>query len=125
MAKNDSMSEFELVSAPPNQTNGISKGRKKDSSMAEFELVSAAPSVSPTSARSWAQTGREAITNIGPSALEFARGMVTAVAQPRQTLEQLGEVLTGAYARFIPQEWLARPDKAEEFIQKANAVGGV
>lgn len=75
--------------------------------------------------RTWAQTGREAITNIGPSALEFAKGMVTAVTQPRQTLEQLGEVLTGAYARFIPQEWLARPDKAEEFIQKANAVGGV
>ncbi len=78
----------------------------------------------PTS-RTWAQTGREAITNIGPSAVEFGRDLLTAVTQPRQTLEQLGEVLTGAYARFIPQEWMARPDKAQEFIEKANAVGGV
>lgn len=75
--------------------------------------------------RTWAQTGREAIANIGPSALEFGRSMLTAVSQPRETLEQLGEVLTGVYARFIPQEWMARPDKAQEFIEKANAVGGV
>jgi len=80
--------------------------------------------VMPTG-RTWAQVGQEALTNIGPSALEFGRSMLTAVTQPRETLEQLGEVLTGAYARFIPQEWLARPDKAQEFIEKANAVGGV
>jgi hypothetical protein len=125
MAKNDSMSEFELVSAPPSQTSGIPKGRKKNNSMDEFELVSAAPASAPAPSRSWTQTGIEAITNLGPSALQFAKGAVTALSQPRETLEQLGEVLTGTYARFIPQEWMARPDKAQEFIQKANAVGGV
>ena len=75
--------------------------------------------------RTWAQTGREAIANVIPSAQQFGRGLLQAVTSPVETLTGLGEVLTGAYARFIPQEWMARPDKAQEFIQKANAVGGV
>jgi hypothetical protein len=75
--------------------------------------------------RTWAQVGREALTNIPESGAQLLGGLYTAVTRPRETLEQLGEVLTGAYARFIPEEWLARPDKAQEFIQKANAVGGV
>jgi hypothetical protein len=75
--------------------------------------------------RSWSQVGREAISNIPESGAQFLRGLYTAVTKPVETLTELGEVLTGAYARFIPQEWMARPDKAQEFIQKANAVGGV
>lgn len=75
--------------------------------------------------RSWAQTGKEAFYNIPESAVRFGKGVVEAISEPRKTLEQLGEVFTGAYARFIPQEWMARPDKAQEFIAKANAVGGM
>ena len=82
------------------------------------------PSEIPTG-RTWAQVGREALSNVPESGMQMLKGLYTAVTQPRETLEQLGEVLTGAYARFIPEEWMARPDKAQEFIQKANAVGGV
>lgn len=80
--------------------------------------------VMPTG-RTWSQVGREAISNIPESGVKLLGGLYTAVTRPRETLEQLGEVLTGAYARFIPQEWMARPDKAAEFIAKADAVGGV
>ncbi len=72
--------------------------------------------------RTWMQTGREALSNVGESGARFLGGVYETVTKPVETLEQLGEVLTGAYARFIPQEWLARPDKAQEFIQKANAA---
>ena len=77
------------------------------------------------SSRTWAQTGKEAIYNVGPSALRFVKGAAEAIASPVQTAQQLGEIFTGAYARFIPQEWMARPDKAQEFIAKANAAGGM
>lgn len=124
MAKTDSMAEFELVSAPPNQASGIPKGRKKDNSMAEFELVSAAPPAAPTPTRSWSQVAGEAFENIIPSGQRFLAGVYEAVTKPVETLTELGEIFTGTYARFIPQEWMARPDKAQEFIDKANAVGG-
>ena len=75
--------------------------------------------------RTLLQTGQEAITNFPASGQRFARGLYEAVTSPVETLKGLGELLTGAYARFIPQEWMARPDKAQEFIEKANAVGGV
>lgn len=75
--------------------------------------------------RTWAQVGREAVSNIPESGMQMLKGLYTAVTRPRETLEELGEVLTGAYARFIPREWMARPDIAQEFIDKANAVGGV
>lgn len=100
--------------------------------------AAAAPQIDPTKVqwdqpdssgipmgRSWAQTGKEAFYNIPESAVRFGKGVVEAISEPRKTLEQLGEVFTGAYARFIPQEWMARPDKAQEFIAKANAVGGM
>lgn len=80
--------------------------------------------VMPTG-RTWSQVGREAISNIPESGMQMLKGLYTAVTRPRETLEELGEVLTGAYARFIPQEWMARPDIAAEFIAKADAVGGV
>ena len=124
MAKNNSMSEFELVSAPPSQVNEIPKGRKKDGQMAEFEVVSAAPVSAPIPSRSWLQTGGEAIVNAPESAQRFARGLYEAATSPVETLQGLGEVLTGAYVRFIPKEWMARPDKAQEFIEKANNAGG-
>ena len=102
--------------------------QKKPSAAPAFDpdayLAQTAPSEIPTG-RTWAQVGREAVTNIPSSGMQMLKGLYTAVTQPRETLEQLGEVLTGAYARFIPEEWMARPDKAQEFIQKANAVGGV
>jgi hypothetical protein len=75
--------------------------------------------------RTWREVGQEAITNVLPSGQKVAAGLYQAVTSPVETLSGLGEVLTGAYARFIPQEWMARPDKAQEFIQKANAFGGV
>lgn len=74
--------------------------------------------------RTLLETGREAISNLPSSGARFLGGVYEAFTNPVQTLEQLGEVVTGAYARFIPQEWMARPDKAQEFIQKANAAGG-
>lgn len=90
----------------------------------EYQPPPLEPSEIPTG-RTWAQTGREAITNIPSSGMQMLKGLYTAVTQPVETLTGLGEVLTGAYARFIPEEWMARPDKAQEFIDKANAVGGV
>lgn len=75
--------------------------------------------------RSWVQTGKEAIVNAPESAQRFGRGLYEAVTSPVETLKGLGELLTGAYIRFIPKEWMARPDKAQEFIEKANAAGGV
>jgi len=102
--------------------------QKKPSTAPAFDpdayLAQQRQDVMPTG-RTWAQVGREAVSNIPESGMQMLKGLYTAVTRPRETLEQLGEVLTGAYARFIPQEWMARPDKAQEFIEKANAVGGV
>ena len=75
--------------------------------------------------RSWAETGKEAFFNIPKSAVAYGKSAIEALSEPRKTLEQLGEIFTGTYARFIPQEWMARPDKAQEFIAKADAAGGM
>jgi len=101
------------------------KPESVDPAKVVWDSAEGAPQSEIPTGRTWAQTGREAISNIPESGAQMLRGLYTAVTRPRETLEQLGEVLTGAYARFIPQEWMARPDKAQEFIEKANAVGGV
>jgi hypothetical protein len=89
------------------------------------EYQTQAPTSGIPTGKTWAETGKEAILNFPASAQKYAQGFAEAISDPRKTLEQLGEVLTGTYARFIPQEWMARPDKAQEFIEKANAAGGM
>jgi hypothetical protein len=74
--------------------------------------------------RTWAQVGREALTNIPESGAQLFKGLYTAVTNPVKTVNELAEVFTGAYIRFLPPEWIARPDIAQRFIDKANAVGG-
>lgn len=74
--------------------------------------------------RTWAQVGREALTNIPESGAQLFKGLYTAVTNPVKTVNELAEVFTGAYIRFLPPEWIARPDIAQGFIDKANAVGG-
>ena len=74
--------------------------------------------------RTWAQVGREALTNIPESGARLFKGLYTAVTNPVKTVNELAEVFTGAYIRFLPPEWIARPDIAQGFIDKANAVGG-
>lgn len=123
MAKNQSMAEFELVSPAVTETTEVPKGRKNADPMAEFELISAAPAA-PMPQRTWSQVPSEAFSSFIPSAQKFFGGVYEAVTKPVETLTGLGEILTGAYARFIPQEWMADPNKAQEFIAKANAVGG-
>ncbi len=74
--------------------------------------------------RTWAQVGREAISNVPESGMKLLKGLYTAVTSPVKTVNELAEVFTGAYIRFLPPEWIARPDIAQGFIDKANAVGG-
>jgi hypothetical protein len=56
--------------------------------------------------------------------MKLLKGLYTAVTSPVKTVNELAEVFTGAYIRFLPPEWIARPDIAQGFIDKANAVGG-
>lgn len=79
--------------------------------------------VMPTG-RTLSQVGREAISNIPESGARFFKGLYAAVTSPIKTVNDLAEVFTGAYIRFLPPEWIARPDIAQGFIDKANAVGG-
>lgn len=74
--------------------------------------------------RTLSQVGREAISNIPESGMRLLKGLYTAVTSPVKTVNDLAEVFTGAYIRFLPPEWIARPDIAQGFIDKANAVGG-
>jgi len=90
----------------------------------EYQPAPPSPSEIPTR-RTWAEVPRAALESFIPSAQQYAGGVYQTVTSPVESLTELGEVLTGAIARFIPREWMARPDKAEEFIQKANAVGGM
>lgn len=75
--------------------------------------------------RSWIDVAREIPENIVSSGQKFLRGAYEFARYPAETLQDLGEALAGAtYARVIPREWMADPAKAQEFIDKANAVGG-
>ena len=112
----------------PKQVSWDKPSAKKPESLDPNKVVwdsakAASPSEIPTG-RTLSQVGREAISNIPESGARFFKGLYAAVTSPVKTVNDLAEVFTGAYIRFLPPEWIARPDIAQGFIDKANAVGG-
>lgn len=112
----------------PKQVSWDKPSAKKPESLDPNKVVwdstkPASPSEIPTG-RTLSQVGREAISNIPESGARFFKGLYAAVTSPVKTVNDLAEVFTGAYIRFLPPEWIARPDIAQGFIDKANAVGG-
>lgn len=109
----------------PTQPTTARKSAPIDPSKVVWDAIEGRGAVGQEPAsRTLAQVGREAISNVPESGLRLLKGLYTAVTSPVKTVNELAEVFTGAYIRFLPPEWIARPDIAQGFIDKANAVGG-
>lgn len=83
----------------------------------------------PPATRSAADTAISAVRNFPRDLLKIGReaavGMAQMAGNPAQFAKDLGELVTGTYARYLPKEWVQRPDLAAEWIAKADAVGGI
>lgn len=100
-----------------------------DAYLAAKTTPSASSASSETPRRSLLDTATGAIVNFPSSAARLvgqtAAGMAQMAGNPAQFAKDLGELVTGAYARYLPKEWIQRPDLAAEWIAKADAVGGM
>ena len=79
--------------------------------------------------RTWGETALSAARQLPGSVARFvgetATGLAKMAGSPYQAAKGLSELITGAYARYLPPEWIKRPDLAAEWIAKADAVGGM
>lgn len=86
----------------------------------------------PTQRRSFSDVPEEALTNIGPSALNFYKGLVTALTNPVQTASGVLDVGAGALQNLLPKDLVDlvnqidnKPEAAKRAVDTANAVGGM
>jgi hypothetical protein len=91
-----------------------------------------APSGIPTQRRSFADVPGKALTNIGPSAVNFYKGLVTAITNPVQTVSGVLDVGAGALQNLLPKDLVDlvnridnNPEAAKRAVDTANAVGGM
>ena len=99
----------------------------------KFDLSTAkpAPSGIPAQRRSFSDVPGEALANVGPSAVSFYKGLMTAITNPVQTVSGLLDVSAGALQNILPKDLVDlvnqidnKPEAAKRAVDAANAVGG-
>ena len=115
---------FDLNTAAPVATGG-------------FDLSTAKPtpidgSGIPAQRRSFADVPGEALANVGTSAANFYKGLITAITNPVQTVSGVIDVGAGALQNLLPKELVDlvnqidnKPEAAKRAVDAANAVGGM
>jgi hypothetical protein len=86
----------------------------------------------PKQRRSFADVPGEALANVGTSAQNFYKGLITAITNPVQTVSGVIDVGAGALQNLLPKELVDlvnqidnKPEAAKRAVDAANAVGGL
>ena len=114
---------FDLSTAAPVATGG-------------FDLSTAKPALSgdgiPTQRRSFSDVPGEALANVGTSAANFYKGLITAITNPVQTVSGVLDVGAGALQNLLPKDLVDlvnqidnKPEAAKRAVDAANAAGGM
>ena len=85
----------------------------------------------PKQRRSFSDVPGEALANVGPSAVSFYKGLVTAITNPVQTVSGVLDIGAGALQNLLPKDLVDlvnqidnKPEAAKRAVDAANAVGG-
>jgi hypothetical protein len=96
------------------------------------KLEAPAPSEIPKQRRSFSDVPGEALTNLGPSAINFYQGLVTAITNPVQTATGILDVGAGTLQNLLPKDLVdlvnqidTNPEASKRAVDTANAVGGM
>jgi hypothetical protein len=101
-----------------------------------FDLSTAKPTPSdsgiPAQRRSFSDVPGEALANVGTSAANFYKGLITAITNPVQTVSGVIDVGAGALQNLLPKDLVDlvnqidnKPEAAKRAVDAANAVGGL
>jgi len=101
-----------------------------------FDLSTAKPTPSnsgiPAQRRSFSDVPGEALANVGTSAVNFYKGLVTAITNPVQTATGILDVGAGALQKLLPKDLVdlvnqidTNPEASKRAVDMANAVGGM
>ena len=114
---------FELEqAAPPQQPTGMNLPPG-------FEIETGGV---PKKRRSFSDVPGEALANVGTSAANFYKGLITAITNPVQTATGILDVGAGALQNMLPKELVnlvdqidTNPEASKRAVQMANSVGGM
>jgi hypothetical protein len=86
----------------------------------------------PKQRRSFSDVPGEALANVGTSAANFYKGLLTAITNPVQTVSGVIDVGAGTLQNLLPKELVDlvnqidnKPEAAKRAVDAANAVGGM
>jgi hypothetical protein len=86
----------------------------------------------PKKRRSFSDVPGEALANVGTSAANFYKGLITAITNPVQTVSGVIDVGAGALQNLLPKDLVDlvnqidnKPEAAKRAVDAANAVGGM
>ena len=86
----------------------------------------------PKQRRSFSDVPGEALANVGTSAANFYKGLITAITNPAQTAMGVLDVGAGTLQNLLPKELVDlvnqidnKPEAAKRAVDAANAVGGM
>ena len=69
----------------------------------------------------WSDVATQAYANVGPSALEFAKGLYESVTSPLQTGKTLSELMQAGLSKVIPESMIAPHSK--QAVERGKKIG--
>jgi hypothetical protein len=115
---------FDLSTAAPVASGGFDLSTAKPASNGGSGI--------PAQRRSFSDVPGEALANVGTSAQNFYKGLLTAITNPVQTVSGVIDVGAGALQNLLPKELVDlvnqidnKPEAAKRAVDAANAAGGM
>jgi hypothetical protein len=60
----------------------------------------------PQEGKPWADVATQAYANLGPSALDFAKGLYESITNPKQTLSSISDLMQAGLSKVIPESMI-------------------
>jgi hypothetical protein len=82
------------------------KPASKATPISSENLASLMQNAQPQEGKPWSDVATQAYANVGPSALEFAKGLYESITNPKQTLSSISDLMQAGLSKVIPESMI-------------------
>ena len=82
------------------------KPEKKSTPVSSENFANILQNAQAPEGKSWADVATQAYANVGPSALDFAKGLYDSITNPKQTLTSISELMQAGLSKVVPESMI-------------------
>jgi hypothetical protein len=97
------------------------KPEKKSTPVSSENFANILQNAQAPEGKSWADVATQAYANVGPSALDFAKGLYDSITNPKQTLTSISDLMQAGLSKVVPESMI--DPNAQPAIGRGKVAG--